>query len=58
MSDYPRSSYEPDKGRWSRAATCRAVRATLRGLRASYKVPQDLPHEILTLLVELDEEEE
>jgi hypothetical protein len=29
-----------------------------QGLRARYEVPQDLPHEMLTLLMQLNEREE
>ena len=57
MRDYsPRSSYESDNVPWSKAVTRRAVR-TLIGeeLQARYEVQQDLPHEMLTLLLQLNE---
>jgi hypothetical protein len=55
MTDYlPRSSYESDNVPWSKAVTCRAARTMIgQELRARYEVPQDLPHEMLTLLIQL-----
>jgi hypothetical protein len=52
MADHrPRSSYESDNVPWSKAVARRAVRAMIgQDLRARYGVPQDLPHEMLTLL--------
>src|SRR6476620_12402861 len=52
MRDYsPRSSYKSDNVPWSKAVTCRAVRTMIgQELRARYEVPQDLPHEMLTIL--------
>ena len=57
MRDYsPRSSYESDNVPWSKAVTCRAVRTMIgQELRARYEVQQDLPHEMLTLLLQLNE---
>jgi hypothetical protein len=59
MTDYrARSSYEPDNVPWSKAMAYRAVRAMLgQELRARYEV-QDLPHEMLTLLIQLNEREQ
>jgi hypothetical protein len=55
MTDYlPRSSYESDNVPWSKAVARRAVRTMIgRELRARYEIPQGLPHEMLTLLVQL-----
>ncbi len=60
MRDYrPRSSYESDNVPWSKAVARRAVRTMIgQELRARYKVPQDLPHEMLTLLMRMNEKEE
>ena len=60
MRDYsPRSSYELDNVPWSKVVTCRAVRTMIgQELRARYEVPQDLPHEMLTLLLQLNEHDE
>jgi hypothetical protein len=60
MRDYlPRSSYESDNVPWSKAVARRAVRTMIgQELRARYEVPQGLPHEMLTLLVELNERQE
>ena len=60
MRDYsPRSSYESDNVPWSKAVTCRAVRTMIgQELRARYEVPQDMPHEMLTLLLQLNEHDE
>ena len=57
MRDYsPRSSYESDNVPWSKAVARRAVRTMIgQELRARYEVPQDLPHEMLTLVVQLNE---
>jgi hypothetical protein len=55
----PRSSYESDNVPWSKAVTCRAVRTMIgQELRARYEVPQDVPHEMLTLVVQLNEREQ
>ena len=44
---------------WSKAVARRAVRAmTGQELRARYEVPQDLPHEMLTILTQLNEGEQ
>ena len=59
MRDYrPASSHESDNAPWSKAVAHRAV-GTMIGqeLLARYEVPQDLPHEMLTLLVQLNERE-
>jgi hypothetical protein len=60
MRDYrPRSSYESDNAPWSKAVARRAVRTIIgQELRARYEVPQGLPHEMLTLLMQLNEREE
>ena len=60
MRDYsPRSSYESDRVPWSKAVTCRAVRTMIgQELRARYEVPQDLPHEMIALLLQLNEHDE
>jgi hypothetical protein len=57
MRDYlPRSSYEWDNVPWSKAVVRRAVRTMIgQELRARYEVPQGLPHELLTLLVQLND---
>jgi hypothetical protein len=59
MTHYrPRSSYESDNAPWSKAVAHRAVRTMIgQELRMRYKV-QDLPHEMLTLLVQLNEREQ
>ena len=58
--DYsPRSSYEPEWLPYSKVAARRAVRMTIgQELRARYEVPQDLSHEVLTLLMRLRERED
>jgi hypothetical protein len=49
-----RSSYEPEWLLYTEAAARRAVRRTIgQKLRARYEVPQDLPDELLTLLMQL-----
>ena len=60
MRDYrPRSSYESDNVPWSKAVARRAVRTMIgQELRSRYEVPQDMPHEMLTLLMQLNEREE
>jgi hypothetical protein len=60
MTDYrPRSSYESDNVPWSKAVARRAVRAMIgQELRARYEVPRDLPHEMLTFLIQLNEREQ
>ena len=51
----PRSSYESDNVPWSKAAARRATRTTIgQELKALYQVPQDLPQEMLTLLIQLN----
>jgi hypothetical protein len=59
MRDYsPRSSYESDNVPWSKAVVRGAMRTMIgQELRARYEVPQDLPREMLTLLVQLNERE-
>jgi hypothetical protein len=60
MTDYrPRSSYESDNVPWSKAVARRAVRTMIgQDLRARYEISQDLPHEMLTLLIQLNEREQ
>jgi hypothetical protein len=57
MADYgPRSSYESDNVPLSEAMARRALRTMIgQELGTHYKVPQDLPHEMLALLVQLNE---
>ena len=38
------------------AEYCELVRVLRRELRAHYELPQDLPHQILTLMVALDDQ--
>ena len=59
MRDYrPRSSYESDNVPWSKAVARRAVCAMIgQEMRARYEPPQDLPHEMLTLLAQLYQRE-
>jgi hypothetical protein len=56
MTDHrPRSSYESDNVSWSKAVTRRAMRTTIgQELKALYQVPQDMPQEMLTLLMQLN----
>jgi hypothetical protein len=55
----PRSSYESDNVPWVKAVARRAVRTMIgQELRARYEVPQDLPHGMLTILMQLNEREE
>jgi len=60
MRDYrSRSSYESDNVPWAKAVARRAVRTMIgQELRARYEVPQDLPHGLLTILMQLNEREE
>jgi hypothetical protein len=60
MRDYrPRSSYESDNVPWSKAVARRAARTMIgQELRARYEISQDLPHEMLTLLIQLNEREQ
>ena len=60
MADHrPRSSYESDALPYTKAAAHRAVRITIgQELSARYEVPPDLPHEMLTLLLQLNEHDE
>ena len=60
MADYrPRSSYQSDNVPLSEATARRALRMMIgQELGMRYKVPQDLPHEMLTLLMQLNEREE
>ena len=54
-----RSSYESDNVPRSIALARRAVRTVIgQDLRAHYEVPQDLPHGMLTLLMQLGKREE
>jgi hypothetical protein len=59
MRDYrPRSSYESDNAPWSKAVARRAVRTMIgQDLRARYEISHDFPHEMLTLLIQLNERE-
>jgi hypothetical protein len=54
MADHrPRSSYEYTP--WSKAVARRATRTTIgQELKAFYQVPQDLPREMLQLLMQLN----
>ena len=56
MTDHrPRSSYESDWLPYTKVTGRIAVRAAIgEALRNRYEVPQRLPHEMLTLLVEVD----
>ena len=56
MADHrPRSSYELDSLPYTKAAAHRAVRITIgQELSARYEVPPDLPHEMLTLLMQVN----
>jgi hypothetical protein len=56
MPDHrPRSSYELDGLRYTKATARSAVRAAIgRELRVCYEVPQGLPPEMLALLMQLD----
>jgi hypothetical protein len=60
MTDYrARSSYESDNAPWSKSVARRAVRTMIgQELRARYEISQDLPHEMLTLLIQLNEREQ
>ena len=60
MTDHgPRSSYEPEWLSYTKVAARRAVRMTIgQELRARYEVPQDLSHEVLTLLTRLRKRED
>jgi hypothetical protein len=52
--DGPRSSYEPEWLLYTKAGARRAVcRAIGQKLRECYEAPQDLPDELLTLLMQL-----
>jgi hypothetical protein len=53
-----RSSDESDQLPYSKTAAQRAVRTMIgRELKARYEVPRDLPHEISTLLMRLNNAE-
>jgi hypothetical protein len=60
MTDYrARSSYESNNVLWSKAVAHRAVRTMLgQELQARYEISQDLPHEMVTLLIQLNEREQ
>jgi hypothetical protein len=52
--DRPRSSYESNNVSYSKGAARRDMRTTIgQELRARFGVPEDLPHEILTLLTKM-----
>jgi hypothetical protein len=57
MADHrPRSSYESDNVPSSEATARRALRTMIgQELGTRYKIPQDLPNEMLALLVQLNE---
>jgi hypothetical protein len=57
MADHrPRSSYESDWLPYTKASGRIAVRAAIgEALRSRSEVPQHLPHEMLTLLLEVNE---
>ena len=59
MTDYrARSSFELDNVPWSKAVAHRAVRTLLgQELRARYEISQELPHEMMALLIQLNERE-
>lgn len=55
LDHYPRSSYELDNVPWSKAVVCRSARTKIgQKLKALDQVPQDLPQEMLTLLIQLN----
>ena len=55
LDHYPRSSYESDNVPWSKAVVCRSARTKIgQKLKALDQVPQDLPQEMLTLLIQLN----
>ena len=60
MTDHrPRSSYEPEQPPYTKVAARHTVRVIIgQELRAYHELPQDLPHELLTLLTRLRETEE
>jgi len=60
MRDYrSRSSYESDNVPWAKAVARRAVRTMIgQELRARYEGPHGFPHEMLTLLIQLNEREQ
>jgi hypothetical protein len=60
MADHrPRSSYESDNLPWSKAVARRAIRIMIgQELKALYQVPQDLPHRILQLSMQLSARQE
>ena len=60
MTDHgPGSSYEPEWLPYTKVAARRTVRMTIgQELRAYYEVPQDLSHEVLTLLTRLRKRED
>ena len=51
----PRSDDKSNRLPYTKAAAHRAVRTTIgQELKALYQVPQDLPQEMLTLLIQLN----
>jgi hypothetical protein len=55
----PRSSYELDNAPYSKAVARRGVRVTIgHELGKHYEVPQDLPHGIVALLMQLNERDD
>jgi hypothetical protein len=52
---HPRSSYEPDELHYTKATARSAVRTAIgQKLRGRYEVPQNLPQEMLTLLMRVN----
>jgi hypothetical protein len=50
---------EPGNEPWSRQSLHAAIRANIgKALRARYEPPQELPHQILVLLMQLDQIDE
>ena len=56
MTEYgPRSSYEPEWTPYTIKVAERVLRTTIgEGLQARYKVLQDVPHEMVALLMRLN----
>jgi len=51
----PRTSYESDTLPYAKTTAHRVVRITIgQELIARYEVPQDLPHEMFTLLMQVN----
>jgi hypothetical protein len=57
--DRPRSSYESDNVPWSKAVARRTMRATIgQELKTHYQAPQDLPREMLQILLQFSAPQE